>query len=430
VQITDQWTDQRSTVRVPDPNDPADTLTRVYGETFSTGVDWNTGIGLPVLFAGTWRLSPHVGIQNTTGGPFMLRNQYTGGRWVQQGKRLSFGASISPALFGFFPGFGPLQRIRHAISPSVSWQYTPAASVPEEYLRAQGPATGLRPQNLAQHTITFGFSQTFEAKLKPPPGDTLAAQNPRKIKLLSIQTSSVSYDFEQAKDSGRTGWTTQNLSNTFTSDLLPGFSLSMAHDLWKGRVGTDSAQFSPFLTSISTRFSLSAGTFRRIAALVTGGPAPAEGAAPAAPAPPGTGPSLGPPLGPIGTSRLMGTEEITAGRGGGAGLSMSVGFDAQRSRDVTTTAPGVSSGDHRTLTLSTNFSPTSNWSVSWQTLYDLTNNQFGQHILRLDRNLRRWRATFSFLKSPNGNFAFNFNIVLLDESDIKFRYDQQTVRNR
>jgi len=63
-------------------------------------------------------------------------------------------------------------------------------------------------------------------------------------------------------------------------------------------------------------------------------------------------------------------------------------------------------------------------------MYDLTTSQFGQHILRLDRDLRRWRATFSFLKSPNGNFAFNFNIVLLDESDIKFRYDQQSVRNR
>ena len=44
--------------------------------------------------------------------------------------------------------------------------------------------------------------------------------------------------------------------------------------------------------------------------------------------------------------------------------------------------------------------------------------------------LRRWRASFDFLKSPNGNFSFNFNIVLLDESDIKFNYDQQTVTNR
>jgi Tat protein translocase TatC len=430
VQISDQWTDQRSIARVQDPNNPADTLTRVYGETFSTGVDWNTGIGLPVLFPGTWRLAPHVGIQNSTGGPFLLRNQYTGGRWVQQGKRLSFGASISPTLFGFFPGFGPLQRIRHSVSPSVSWQYAPPASVPGDYLRAQNPTGVVGQRSLAQHTVTFGLSQTFEAKLKPPPGDTAAAQNPRKIKLLSIQTGSVSYDFEQAKQPAKTGWTTQSVGNTFTSDLLPGFTLSMTHDLWKGQAGSDSAQFSPFLASISTRFSLSPATFRRIAALVTGGPAVAERPEPTAP--PAAGPGMAPLLGPTSTvPQLRGTEDITAGRGGGGGLTMSLGYDELRSRDQPAARAGaLPSQSHRTLTLSTSFSPTSNWALSWQTLYDLTNSQFGQHILRLDRDLRRWRATFSFLKSPNGNFAFNFNIVLLDESDIKFRYDQQTVRSR
>jgi hypothetical protein len=286
-------------------------------------------------------------------------------------------------------------------------------------------------RSLAQHTLTFGLSQTFEAKLKPPPGDTVAAQNPRKIKLLSIQTGSVSYDFEQAKQPGKAGWVTQSVGNTFTSDLLPGFTLSMSHDLWKGQAGSDSARFAPFLTSISTRFSLSPATFRRIAALVTGGPAPEERAGPAVP-PPVAGPAMPGPLGPTSAApQLRSTEDITAGRGGGGGLTMSLGFDEQRTRDQPASAAGaVSSESHRTLTLSTSFSPTSNWAVSWQTLYDLTNSQFGQHILRLDRDLRRWRATFSFLKSPNGNFAFNFNIVLLDESDIKFRYDQQSVKGR
>jgi hypothetical protein len=41
--------------------------------------------------------------------------------------------------------------------------------------------------------------------------------------------------------------------------------------------------------------------------------------------------------------------------------------------------------------------------------------------------MHRWRATFSFVKSPNGNFAFNFFISLRDQPDLKFQYDQQTV---
>jgi hypothetical protein len=167
-----------------------------------------------------------------------------------------------------------------------------------------------------------------------------------------------------------------------------------------------------------------------MAALVTGGPAPEQNPQPAGPQQ-ATGPAMAPSFGSTSPPRLQNTEDITAGRGGGGGLTMSVGYDEQRSRDQpTSTASALASGTHRTVTLSTSFSPTSNWAVSWQTLYDLTNNQFGQHILRLDRDLRRWRATFSFLKSPNGNFAFNFNIVLLDESEIKFRYDQQSVGNR
>src|SRR2546426_1242574 len=39
--------------------------------------------------------------------PFMVRNQFTGGDWVQQGKWLQFSAGLSPTLFGFFPGKNP-----------------------------------------------------------------------------------------------------------------------------------------------------------------------------------------------------------------------------------------------------------------------------------------------------------------------------------
>jgi hypothetical protein len=82
---------------------------------------------------------------------------------------------------------------------------------------------------------------------------------------------------------------------------------------------------------------------------------------------------------------------------------------------------------NRTMGLSFAFDPTRNWSLSWTTQYNLTTHEFGQHAVRLERDLRRWRASFQFLKSPNGNFAFNFFISLLDQPDIKFQYDQQSV---
>jgi hypothetical protein len=113
----------------------------------------------------------------------------------------------------------------------------------------------------------------------------------------------------------------------------------------------------------------------------------------------------------------------------GRGLQMSVTYDDQRTRPRTsTTGQIIESVANRTVGFAVSFAPTPNWSVSWNTQYNLTLNQFGQHVVRLDRNLHRWRATFAFLKAPNGNFAFNFFISLMDQPELKMQYDQRTVR--
>jgi len=44
----------------------------------------------------------------------MIRNQFTNGRFLRQGKRLQFSAGLSPTFFGFLPGIGR-SPIRHAI---------------------------------------------------------------------------------------------------------------------------------------------------------------------------------------------------------------------------------------------------------------------------------------------------------------------------
>jgi hypothetical protein len=109
-------------------------------------------------------------------------------------------------------------------------------------------------------------------------------------------------------------------------------------------------------------------------------------------------------------------------------FSLSVTYDDLRTRpEETTSRSSLASQANRTVGLSIGFDPTRNWAVSWSTQYNLTTGEFGQHVIRLERDLHRWRATFQFLKSPNGNFAFNFFISLLDQPDIKLNYDQQTV---
>ena len=427
VSISDRASNQRVEFVIPDAADSTVLHRVVYDRTFETRVDWNTGINLPQLLSGTWRLQPGVSIVNkTSAGPFMLRNQFTGGRFLQQGKRLQFSVGAAPTFFGFFPAVGPFARIRHSFSPLISYQYAPGAKVAAEFARALDP-TGrtLNARSDPQQTITLGLQQNFEAKFKTPAEDTSGAE-PRKIRLLGISTSSVSYNFEQAKQPGRVGWQTQSLSNTFASDLLPGFNLQITHDLWNGQVGLASTRFDPFLQSLSASFAIGPRTLGAIGSLFGLGPkSPPPDPQPPAGVP-GTPPP--PPSGAQGPRGFGGYRMYGAGSGGGRGFNLNVQFSSQRTRDTlgaVVSGAGLQGGRQQ-MSLNMSFSPTKNWSASWNTLYDFDTRRFGQHYVRLERDLHRWHASFSFSRTASGNFAFNFYVALLDQPDIKFDYDQQS----
>ncbi len=448
--VSDEWSSARSTVR-----DTAARTVTTRAERFQTGVDWSAAVGLPVAFQGSWNLSPSVTMVNTGSGPYAVRNSYTNGQFVTSGKRFQFQLGTSPTLFAFLPGIGPVTRIRHAISPSVSWSYAPAADIPADYARAlnqgQLPASLRQP---ARQAISIGLSQNFEAKLRPPqpaPGDTLRAavrdtsRNPgtppegRKIKLLSIQSEAISYDFEQAKLPGRTGWTTPTWGNTISSDLLHGFSFHITHDLWDGPVGFNTTHFKPYLTSVAFGFSVGPSLFNLFRSLLGLSPGTAvERAdslnAPASPTNPGASFANAFQRGPLATA-YSSTDRLSPSRGGNA-FQASFNYSLQRTRTATTvvtsggtvTIPGPVVTANSMLSGQMSFSPTAHWTVSWQTSYNFTEGQFSDHVVRLDRDLHDWRATFAFVKSPNGNFSFNFNIVLIPEPDLKVGYDQRTVR--
>ena len=438
--VNDLTNNARQEFDVRDSTVPGGVRRLLYARTFSTTVDWQTGINLPSLLSGTWKLQPGIAIINQTSqGPFRIRNQFTGGEWVQQGKRLQFSAGMTPTFFGFFPGFGPIARIRHSISPIISYAYAPGSEVSAEFARAVDPTgQNFRARSDPQQTINLGLSQNFEGKLKPPPGDTSAQAAARKIRLLTINTSSLAYNFEQAKQPGHNGWQTQTLNNTFASDLLPGFSLSVTHDLWNGQVGTDTARFDPFLTNVSASFTITPTTIRGIAGLLGlgggGGKAPA-GAAGTPPPAPGGPPPVPPPGDQFGRTGFTGPGSIPIG-GGGQGFNLSVSYTSTRTRPhavIIDTLTGIplnplgGAGGQQQMTLNLSFQPTRHWSASWNSAYDFDTQQFGLHVIRLERDLHRWHASFSFTKSPTGSFAFSFYVSLLDQPDIKFNYEQQSL---
>jgi hypothetical protein len=423
LQVTDLTTTGRDTVqfRVDDPAtpDPSDSslVTQIFNGDFSTALDWDTGINLPVLFRGSWKLQPAVGIANSTTGPFLLRNRTTNGDFVHQGKRFRFSASMSPTLFAFFPGFGLASRIRHSLSPSLTWNYSPAASVPLEYARAAaGPGQPLQLRSDATQTMSLGLSQTFEAKAKTRAGDTTGVEA-RKFRVLSINTSPISYDFEQAKKPGRTGWITDAITNSFLSDLLPQFTLSLTHDLWRGEVGADSAKFAPFLSSVSASFGISSNTLRSIGSIFGLG---------------GKG-RVGSRERDVPSSYVVdagrrrrssfNTGQVPFSGGGGRSFTANFNYTLSRTRPI----PGIAAPpNQQNLGFSTSFSPTPFWSLTWSSQYNITDSKFESQVVRLERELHEWRAGFNFVRNANGNFAFYFSIYLTDLPDLKFDYDQTT----
>jgi len=431
VQDSDSLGRYSSTFRVPNLDTPEEndsvTVTRLRLGGFGSSVEWQTSFNLPILFRTTWKLVPSVGVANMDSRfPFAVRNAATGGSFVTQGKRFSLGLSIAPTFYGFFPGFAGLAQIRHSVSPSLIYSYSPAGSVPEEFARAvalPGQPTLLRTP--ATQGLLFTLSQNFEAKGKPAPGDTTGA-SARKFRLLSISTSGIGYDLEQAKLEGRTGWTTQELSNTFASDLLPGFSLSLGHSLWDGPVGFEGTKFDPFLQSVAANFGLTGNTFRSLGALLG-----LVKRSPTGAVPPG-----GQPTPPVGGVALPGDfrrntvlqSAQSLGRGGRP-FQASIQVTMSRSRPTTGfDGQPLPSSNRSSINLSSSFSPTKFWGVSWGTQYNATLGQFESQQIQLTRDLHEWRAAFNFQKTPNGNFAFYFSVFLSDLPALKFDYNQTTIQ--
>ncbi len=437
----------------PDPNDSVTVQTYRSGD-FETGVNFTPSVSLPLLFRGSWKVTPSVGVSNVLpSAPLLVRTPTSNGNWVSQGFKPSLQLQSAPSFFGFINrGIGPYQRFRYTLSPILTLNWSPAASVSQAFARAIA-STGAVPMLTVPASMSgsVAFHQVFEAKAKRAATDTNTdpihlASLPKK-QLLSVSTSPLSYDFEQAKLPGRSGWTTSVLSNSFTSDLVPGFTLSTTHDLWQGDAGSDTAKFSPFLANVQTNFRLTGSTFRSLAALlglahrdtVTTHP-PISGA----PAPLAVASSMSMLRAPNGVPPALGRTGFSATISYQLTRYRKIGSAAELTGPVSTEpdAPGTQPDPFQTnplvppvtppaassLGLTLSFSPSAFWTASWMTQYDFTTHSFQSQQIQLQRDLHEWRASFNFTKGPNGNFALYFTIYLMSLPDIKFDYNQTTLQ--
>ena len=405
---------------------------------------------------------------------------------------------MSPKLYGFFGGFGPVERIRHAIEPSVQYSYTPRGSVSDEFLSANGDVAVGFLGNLPQNTVSLGLTTSFEAKLRAPERpmvaqadssdstDTLvrpAAQplEGRKVKLLSLTFTTLSYDFVRARESsGGTGLTNRSFDWSARSDLLPGFDFGVNYSLFQGDPISDSAVFKPYREGLRTSLSLDANSpiVRTLGRLL--GISVADTAARARQRAQGSqeqqrGTGASPAFGnnrDFVAGRSVSRSSTTASMQVPAGQSWRVNLAYTGNRQRPPVGDNVKDFDPRSecdrykddffqqslclnqyatgglpttglpfnettrgatlyrtppqsnLNGSMSFHVTEKWAAQWQTSYDFETKQFAQHVVSLQRELHDWDAIFGFTRSPNGNFSFTFFVSLKAQPDIKLDYDR------
>ncbi|MEJ2185159.1 MAG: putative LPS assembly protein LptD [Gemmatimonadota bacterium] len=411
---------------------------------------WRTNLGYTInLMAGT-TLTPHVAMSGQ-----MLSDSTTSGL-VSAPTRINTGVSLGTTIYGFWPGIGPVTRIRHKISPSISWTYSPALKP----TALQDSVFGTS-QLLEQNVLTLSFNQTFEAKLAG--GDSTAADTaqadslaqaaaqggePRrlpqakKVQLLSINTSALSYDFVRAREPGGHGFTLQQFNTSLRSGLLPGFDFSMTHDLFKEEQvttatgTTEKRHFAPFLSNLRMSFSID-NNFWLFRALGLSGTRPVAqeasdttAQADTAQADTAQSSTTRSGSGPGGLLTPGGGRSGRGGQfGGGSGIgawSAQLSYTLSRVRPDATNPFSARTGDNQLLQGSLSFRPGTNWTLRWSTAYSFTNHQFSDQMITLTRDLHRWRANFNFVKTQTGNFAFVFRVDLIDNPDLKLDYNQHS----
>jgi hypothetical protein len=468
--FSDNLNDFPFTKIVVDPRDSSKKETITYSRDFATTLDWSTGINLPSFLQGTWKVTPSVSFENVDPHPFMIRTQFSNGAFVRQQKRVRYGISSSPTLFGLFPGFGPVERFRHSIAPVISYSYAGRSDVSDDYLRATNQTRQGYIGSLAQNIVSLTLSTNIEAKMRAK-SDTVREEAKQHVKLLSLNFTPLDYDFQRAKETGGSGFVTERFGYTARSDLLPGLDFGVDYSLFQGSPRTsDTAVFKPFRESVRGSISLNrqSGLVGAIARLfgvdLSATPPPTAGAISRDSA----------------ESRSVARQKIagsvnTANRmreqfaGVGSGWQVDLTYSSQRFRKIANaividpqaqcaylqsvdpfafeqcvqkyqTTPGVQdpyapttggsqiyqSPPTRNIQGSTRFSITPKWAMQWTTNYDFVRQEFGMHTVSLRRELHDWDAIFAFTQSPNGNFAFNFFIALRAEPDLKFNYDRRS----
>lgn len=454
-----------------------------------TAVTWNASLNYQQNLIGSTTITPSLRV---SGQMRRSDSDSLASDFVSAPNRVSFGASLKTDVYGFFPGVGPFEAIRHKVTTGFDFDYAPEVNPTELQAQVFGSREVGRQRNLR-----VSLNQTFEAKLGDreaaeraaaldsmrvdslslaadslqmlrrslpnEPGsleiqrvdsliaeidsllaDTTSApesqQEAQKVTLLALRTSAVSYDFERADEEGGwlQGFTSTRLDNNISSDFLRGLNIRFSHELFEetavetggeGGGTVSKRKFSPHLSSMNLGFSLNSRSWVFQA---------------------------------LGALFQRGEDEdddagSTVDVGGEADLEDQAFAEAgmDESRIIPGREPSGRGGPRRSgnvgewranlsyslqrprnesqpsnqmISSTLSFTPTEKWDVSWRTSYDVERGSFNDHLIRLTRDLHRWEAYFDFRQTATGNWSFRFEVALTDNQELHFDYQQRSIQ--
>jgi hypothetical protein len=467
------------------PGDVLDPLQRDLVEYSDAQINWTASLSYQQRLIGTSSITPSVSL----GGQLLRVDSIAAARTFVQGpSRVSVGVGAQTELYGFYPGFGQFDAIRHKISPSMSYSYAPA--VTPTLLQEQ--VFGSRALGV-QSAVSVTLNQTFEARVEerepaaraapgvavavpadavlpvptdadvdratddedrlplsgdeipaggePAPGgegdttrasalddDGLRRPPPSRVMtLLALSTQAVSYDLVRADSTGRwiDGFTTQQVRNSVRSDFLRGLDFSFTHDLFEEPSETvPQRRFSPHLSQLSLGFQLDD---QSAPVRLLGRMLGLEMEARAPTAGPADAPADDMDM--LDPSDGFNDDRVLPGMSGRTPRTSMRrdGWNARLAYSLRRPRENQVGSGSQMVNGTVSFAPTSLLGVSWTTGYDVDARSFTDHMISVQRDMYDWEATFGFRQSVNGNWLFRFEVSLKANRDLKFDHETRNL---
>lgn len=293
------------------------------------------------------------------------------------GRRLSgsFGVGANTNLYGFLrPNILGLSAIRHTVTPSVSYSFTPPVTQNDELRAFTGVGGG---SSRRSQSMSFGLSNVFDAKLGE--GES---ESERRVSLLNANLSA-SYNFEREERK----WS--NLRGSARTNLASRLDLSTGAtwDVYDEETG-DLRWTRPRLLNFDVTAAMSLrGTGSALSAVTE--------------------------LGSAHDDSLFTSDEVP--------FNIGLSYRYSESRGTF--------GTSKTHWISTriDFEPTENWSVAIQNRYDWATHRVTDQTFEVNRDLHCWRAQFVWRPGGSGQ-GYYFRIGVIDIPDIKIERSESGLR--